>query len=370
MKKQEKELFKKLCSYKSNELDEGLLEYAVPSVLGQLFFNRMQAIAYYRLKKHDMLGKVNREFRNSLEAAYEQNVSKNKSFFWCIQYLTEALSECSCKYAMLKGAFLCGYYPTGLRTSNDIDLLVLPEDVTKIGEALMKNGFAQGHIRSGEFVPAARKEIIESKMTRGEAVPYIKKINLPGMRYLEVDINFSLDYKNNKPDVIQKILDRAEVRNISGISVQTLESADFFIHLCGHLYKEATTLPWIEMKRDMTLYKYCDIYTLLSEMTDCETDRLFERADELGMKKICAFAILQTSELFETSCDYAVLKSENALGNDLDFLNRIISPKDKKEFAYTEYDVFERSFSENRRSLLKEVIKPANECTDVEGDDF
>lgn len=84
MKKQEKELFKKLCSYKSNELDEGLLEYAVPSVLGQLFFNRMQAIAYYRLKKHDMLGKVNREFRNSLEAAYEQNVSKNKSFFWCI----------------------------------------------------------------------------------------------------------------------------------------------------------------------------------------------------------------------------------------------------------------------------------------------
>ena len=45
----------------------------------------------------------------------------------------------------------------------------------------------------------------------------------------------------------------------------TLDDAGFFIHLCAHLYKEATTLPWIEMHRDMTLYKYCDIHMMLEE---------------------------------------------------------------------------------------------------------
>ena len=160
MRKEEKELFRSLCNFKNGNFDESLLEYATPSVLGHLFFNRMQAIAYGTLKERGMLGKANREFRNSLKAAYEQNKEKNQSFFWCIQYLKSILSECSCYYAMLKGSFLCRYYPDGYRTSNDIDLLVLPEHVTEIGNALLKAGFQQGNIRHGEFVHATRKEII------------------------------------------------------------------------------------------------------------------------------------------------------------------------------------------------------------------
>ncbi len=195
MKKQEKELFKALCSFKAKEFDEGLLQAANPIVLGHLFFNRMQAVAYGVLKKHNLLGKVNREFRNSLKGAYEQNLEKNRSFFWCINHVEEALSGCDCKYAMLKGAYLCRAYPEGYRTSNDIDLLVHPKDVTEVGNALLSAGFKQGNVRNGSFIPATRKEIIESKMMRGETVPYIKEVNLPGMQFLEVDINFSLDYK-------------------------------------------------------------------------------------------------------------------------------------------------------------------------------
>ena len=81
---------------------------------------------------------------------------------------------------MLKGAVLCKKYPKGYRTSNDIDLLVCPERVTQIGKALIKEGFRQGDIRNGTFIPASRKEIIESRMTRGETIPYIKEVNLPG----------------------------------------------------------------------------------------------------------------------------------------------------------------------------------------------
>lgn len=354
MRKQEKELFKNLCSFKSKKFDETLLEAATPTVLGQLFFNRMQSIAYGTLKEHGLLGKVNREFRNSLRGAYDQNIEKNKSYFLCVQYLNEILSDCGCKYAMLKGAYLCKYYPEAYRTANDIDLLVLPDDVTKIGDILLKAGFKQGNIRNGEFEPATRKEIIESKMMRGETIPYIKEIKLPGMQFLEVDINFSLDYKSWDTSLLEKMLARTEIKKINGLDVTTLERGDFFVHLCSHLYKEATTMPWVEMMRDMTLYKYCDVYILLNNIGKDETYWLFERAMETRMDKICAFTVIQTEALFDFKNEYAITIANNILKSDLEFVHTVISPKDNKRYIFNEKDISKRFFAENRKMLLDE----------------
>ena len=259
MQKKEKELFKQLCSFQSDRFDKELLQHASPAVLGHLFFNRMQGAAYSVLKKNECLGAVNREFRNSLKGAYEQNIERNRSFFQCVRLLSGLIAQCGCSAAMLKGALLCRLYPEGCRTANDIDLLVHPRDVGLLGRALTEAGFRQGNIRNGEFIPAARREIIESKMTRGETVPYILEIGLPYMRFLEVDINFSLDYKNSAPDVLERMLNDTVVNE----GIVTLNRSDFLIHLACHLYKEAATLPWVKMKRDMTLYKYADLYLLL-----------------------------------------------------------------------------------------------------------
>ena len=357
MKKREKELFKSLCSFKEKEFDESLLDAATPAVLGHLFFNRMQAVAFGTLENHGLLGKVNREFRNSLKGAAIQNIEKNNSFFQCVQLVEDALAECKCKYAMLKGAYLCKAYPAGYRTSNDIDLLVHPNDVTEIGNALLKLGFKQGNIRNGNFEPATRKEIIESKMTRGETVPYIKEVNLPGMRFLEVDINFSLDYKPGDTELLKEMMSNSVVLKLGEYKVHTLRNEDFFVHLCSHLYKEATTLPWVEMMRDMTLYKYCDIYMLLNDADDEQIDFLFDRAEKLGMGKVCAFAVLHTAELFKFKNLYAVEVATRTLGYDMDFIHRIVSPKDKKELIFTERSVCERLFADNRKELLEEVKK-------------
>ncbi len=355
MNQKEKELFKSLCSFQANTFDEGLLDSATPAVLGQLFFNRMQAVAYGTLNKHGLLGKVNREFRNSLKGAYLQNKEKNESFFWCIEYLERVLSRCNCPYAMLKGAYLCKWYPIGYRTSNDIDLLVHPKDVTEIGNALMEAGFKQGNIRNGKFELAARKEIIESKMMRGETVPYIKEIDLPGMQFLEVDINFSLDYKSGDTDQLEEMMRSTVVEEKPDFRVRTLRQDDFFVHLCCHLYKEATTLPWVEMMRDMTLYKYCDIYMLLNDATKEKIDFLFKRATEYGMEKVCAFAILQMSKLFDFENAYAAMVAESILISDQDFIHTIVSPKEKKTYIFTERDITERFYADSRKTLLQEV---------------
>lgn len=355
MKEKEKQLFKALCKFKDEFVDPSLVSFATPSVLGQLFFNRMQGIAFDVLKMNGLLGKVNREFRNSLGAAYEQNVLKNESFRKCVAMLSEILAPCDCKVAMLKGAYLCAHYPDGYRTSNDVDLLVLPKDVTVIGNMLSSAGFKQGNVRNGEFIPATRQEIIESKMMRGETVPYIKEVNLPFMKFFEVDINFSLDYKNGNGEILADMLSNVCIKNEKELSIPTLDDTDFFIHLCAHLYKEATTLPWIEMHRDMTLYKYCDIYMLLSEMTGFQVQRVFARATELGMEKICAYTVLETMGLFDMENTFAYGIAHVALENDPDFCLKIISPKDKKTMMYRTSNVTERFFMESRADDLKEV---------------
>lgn len=355
MKKKEKELFKEICKFKQEGFNESLLAYATPHVLGHLFFNRMQGVAYGRLEAANALGKVNREFRNSLKSAYEQNVEKNRSFYICVAKIAKLLSPLQGRIAMLKGAYLCRYYPQGYRVSNDIDLLALPQDITTIGMLLSGVGFRQGTIKNGVFIPAKRQEIIASKMLRGETVPYIKQVDMPGMKYLEIDINFSLDYKNGNDDLVANMLDRVVVLDEKMLGIPTLCREDFIIHLCAHLYKEATTLPWVEMKRDMTLYKYADIYMLLKEMTKKELEAIWVRATELGLEKECAYAIFETAELFDMQNHPAVEMAWRKVPNAAEVLYRVISPKDNKVYIYQTKDATMRFFMDNRRRDLKEV---------------
>jgi len=353
----EKNLFKDLCEFKNDDIHPENIISATPQVLGYLFFNRMQGIAYGKLAKAGMLGKVNREFRNSLRNAWEINKEKNKSYFCCVDYVNKLLFSQGIDYAMLKGAYLCALYPEGCRTSNDIDVLIRSEDVTTAANCLKAAGFVQGNVRNGEFVPATRKEIIESKMTRGETVPFIKEVGLPFLRFIEVDLNFSLDHKNGNDDSVEKMLRSASERCFKTHSVRTLDRCDFFVHLCGHLYKEATTLPWIEMGRDMTLYKYCDIYMMLDGMNTKETEELFDRARIYGMEKICAFAVLQTNALLAFKNELAVSKAKKILKDDKDFLHTVVAPKEKKELVYSERSIKKRFFSKKRIGLLKEKNK-------------
>ena len=357
MNKYEKELFLQLCRFeeKSSRLEILTDKYASEEVLGYLFCNRMQAAAYGTLEKGGLLSRLNREFRNSLADAYRQNLEKNESFFKCADMLYKTLSSQKGKYAMLKGALLCGLYPAGYRTSNDIDLLTHPESVTALGEALSDAGFRQGSVQGGVFKPATRREIIESKMTRGETVPYILEVRLPYMRYFEDDINFSLDYKNSDTQSLSSMLERAEEVTTGSATIITLDKYDFFIHLCSHLYKEATTLPWIKMRRDMTLYKFSDIYLLLNRLTDDDLRKTLERARRLGMGDICGCVILWTSELLGIPEDNAQRTARAYLKGNYDILHTVIAPSEHKRFIYTEKNIQNRFFAKNRESLLKEI---------------
>ena len=63
----------------------------MPVVLGQLLYNRMGGAAYHTLEELDMLGRVNREFRNALKTEYDSNKAKTDSFHTMLDGLCDAL---------------------------------------------------------------------------------------------------------------------------------------------------------------------------------------------------------------------------------------------------------------------------------------
>lgn len=362
MNKREQALFFELCKFSNTnykKLDRLLADAATSRVLGALFYNRMAAVAYGTLKSSDLLHKAPREFRNSIDFTYQQNIARNNSFFICLKKLTKILREKEEKYALLKGAYLCGAYPPGYRISNDVDILVRPEDVSEIGDALILAGFVQGYIQNGEFRKATRREIIESKMMRGETVPYILEVNLPYMRFFEVDINFSLDYKMGDWRVINNILQRSSGRYINGVRIRIPDKYDFFIHLCTHLYKEATTYPWVKMKRDMALYKFSDIYMLSNDFSQSEISELFRRAKELSATTECACSIIWTDALLGLKNRNLFVIAHKEIEDNQLLLHSVISPSENKIFYYREKDIRKRFFSDDRTKLLEEYDEKA-----------
>lgn len=56
---------------------------------------------------------------------------------------------------------------------------------------------------------------------------------------------------------------------------------------------------WVRMGRDLSLYKFCDIYLFLREMTEEQADRLAEAAAVCGLEKECAYSFAYTRRLFD-----------------------------------------------------------------------
>lgn len=355
-KLKESGLFLKLCAFKDANASEikALIEDGcfTDRVLGMLLSNRVAPIAYGTLIDLGLIDCLSREYRNTLRDAALIAKKRTNDFTKCISEVSDALSSVNCRYAMLKGAYLAEIYPKGYRTSNDIDILVAPDDVSKISASLKNAGFSQGYIKNGNFVPATRQQIIESKMTRGETVPFIKRMELPFTDYLEVDINFSLDYKNSNDTLLNQMLQRSITVKTDTSEIQTLDKYDFLLHLCSHLYKEATTLPWIRMRRDMTLYKYVDIYYLLHSFSDKDAESLIKRAEETAVELELAYCLKSISAMFPFHCRKLFSYMEAHDGEALDY---VVAPMEKKLYVYKEPDPLIRFFTQDRAGLLLEV---------------
>lgn len=348
----------KICDDNKEKLTKLLVpELDYPYILGHLMFNRISALAYVKLKEYDLLKGLNREFVNALKGSYMVSKISADGFKTFLSSLSHMLNREMKPFALLKGSYLSNLYPYGTRTSNDVDLLINKEDITHFVDKFKANGYEQGFIRGGEFVAATRKDIIESRLNNGETVPLIKESGLTNFKYFEIDLNFSLDYKaKQENDMVSVLLENRETLiETYKDNLPTLSHIDCLIYLCIHLYKEATVYDWVKRNSDMSLYKFVDIYLFLKKFGNIEfLDELGKRIIEYGFEKECYYAIVNTYKLFDI-CEENINELMRKIAPvDLSYLNRVISPADRKAYTYNA-NIKEWCFLNNRKDYLHEI---------------
>lgn len=357
--KAEHKLVIELCKFKNPdpatllELLEQPLDFAC--VLGLLLYNRMGGVAYGVLESQHLLQRLNREVKSTLETVYLAQQQKTQCFLQALRELAVLLERVIVPYAVLKGATLASIYPLGYRTSNDVDILVRQQDVTPVTDLLRGNGFKQGYVMSGAFVEASRREILASKLNRGETVPFIKEINAPQMRFLEIDINFSLDFKAEKDErALEMFLDPSRLQKDKN-GLFHLDPSYFVLHLCAHLYKEATVFPWVEMGRDLSFYKFSDLYMLLDSFTENTFVQLETAVLETSLLYPCYYALFYTRALYDLHNPKLDAFLKRIQPKNLDFLYSVNDPIRKKVYRYTKEQSFAaRLFSHDRARCLME----------------
>lgn len=303
------------------------------TLIGKLILNRVVNIAYRNLMKSGAgLG----EFSRPLKLMFEDNLRRGEECMANIEHVCRVFKDADFPFALLKGAYLIPFlYETGDRLSNDIDVLVNESNVGKCQKLLLENGFRQGYVNGGVFREATRREVIMSKMNYGETIPFVK--NLEG-HFIMVDINFSVDYKPMEDDgIITRMLEKRVSLPLNDTTLVTLDPSDFLIHLCLHLYKEATTWDWVMRRKDLNLYKFNDIYLLMRRNGSREfMEQLAFRIRDYGVEKECYFA------LFNTMIIYGFLNSMDGYREFLDgirpedtgYMKEIVNPIEKTVYRY------------------------------------
>lgn len=303
-------------------------------ILGGIMLNRIVGIAYDNLD----FSEFNKESKRVLSIMKNYYDEQYDIFLQKLKYVASIFKDVYFPYAFLKGAFITpALYKKGQRISNDIDILIEAKDATKAHEFLIQNGFVQGHCANdGAIVPATRREIILAKMNYGETVPYLCYYN---GNLLEIDLNFSMDFKaKGTQNVVSELLERRQQMIVADdISIITLAEADFLIHLCCHLYKEATTYDWLIHRRDLMLYKFSDINVFLHTY-GCSGffDQLEERIARLSVEKECFYAFFNSSIIYPHINEISgfQLLLENIMPASTEYLRYIYYPSAKTVYSH------------------------------------
>lgn len=174
---------------------------------------------------------------------------------------------------------------------------------------------------------------------------------------IEIDLNFSLDYKaKQENDILTYMLNDIIDFKINSGTVKTLCNEDFLIHLCLHLYKEAVVYDWVRMGRDLSLYKFLDIYLLIANNNDKNLFlKLLQKIKAYGVEKECYYSLFFTSELFNISDENQIIQIiKDIKPNDISYLDEVIFPSENRQFKFSK-GFMDRVFLSKRISLLQEI---------------
>lgn len=322
------------------------------TILGYLSYHRVAGLAYEKINNLNIrLLDFPVFFATYMinEAQKIRTIEQNK---W-IQKISEELICNNIRHAFLKGAVLSNsLFSYGSRASNDIDILINKKNIDDVTLILNKLGFIQGKYEyKKNIIQAATPEEINTCInTIGETIPFIKLSDIPTMKTIDVDINFSLDWNPNIDEkTIKLFLDNTIlIKDNFNNSFYSLDYKHNFIELCMHLYKDSALIDIIQKRKVLDLYKFVDIYYFIKKYYDyLNIDELYGEIEKNGLEKYVYFAVSYVTKLFPDSKNEKIYKLLNKLNQDDQILNTIFDQYNPEIKMTTDTDYIERVFSYN-----------------------
>lgn len=329
----EKKIIIELLKYENDNKVLALMKYNPNwiEILGFLTYHRLAGLTYEKIKSLNVRNFDYPVYLNTYMINQSQKIRAYEQNKW-INIISNELNKENIKYVFLKGAILNNVlFEYGSRVSNDIDILIEKKSIPIITDVLNKLGFVQGkyNYKTKTIRKFTKKEIEESILTRGETAPFVKKTNMPEIETIDIDINFSIDWKPADNEIVNDFLNnRILIVKNDNIPIFSLNHYHNFIELCIHLYKDCSLIDIVKKRKVLDLYKFVDIYYYLKKYKmEINMDTLYEIIKKYKLEKYIFFALKYITEIFQ-----------DIKNNEIENLLKKIEKNDTLNTIYDQYN--------------------------------
>ncbi|MEU2954603.1 nucleotidyltransferase family protein [Streptomyces xanthochromogenes] len=249
--------------------------------------------------------------QDALLAAYTLNSRRNRVLIKETARLAERFRAAGVAVAVRKGAFLAPvvYRDLGLRPMNDIDFFVERAAAKDAAAVLADEGYVPGAVdRAGDITRLTRRQEIFWSVHTNNLPTFLRAHDDPLQPTLAVDVCFNLFLPASGCDVPGEwLMADLTTHEVQGTTISAFRPEYFLLDVSAHLYKESTTLRYIEKGKHQRLLQYVDIVALVRCHPGLCWDLLLEIAKDAGAAKNVYYALAGAEALFPGAIPAEVL---------------------------------------------------------------
>lgn len=284
----EKKLLIKLCRVSLNDKDIKVIGQILNESLNWSYIifscihHKITQLFWSNMLKCPEVNLINGQIKRFYNFMYESNLIRNNCIFDELEQIVKEFNNNNIKYMILKGSFLINnVYNKFERTVNDIDVLVDVENVNDAVTILKTLNYEFGlkyDWFNNEKSGINKKQELLWKMYSHNLPLLLKKSDNPFVKIHEVDLSTKIFKQDDEYSFETKdMFDINRFCLINSVSARMLSYEYLIIHLCIHLYREATSETSKNMKQHHNLIKYCDLFeTLRKYKSEIDFDLFLE----------------------------------------------------------------------------------------------
>lgn len=321
--------------------------------------NKILPLIWHNLQKRNYEGFIPSNIEKIAYFYYLGTKERNTIYLNDLNVIIQHMNSKGIPCIPLKGAYLIPniYKDFGIRTMNDIDCIINHSNVNKIRATMNELGYIEGEYEkdSNQIKAINREKKIFWNMKMNNLFPFKKVSDSDYVKISEFDFCFSLDLELNY-ETVDNMISRAKTEK--SILSKNLCESDFFIHLCCHLYKEATNAMWVMIEKDLNLIKFCDVREfVLQKMTPESINEAIEFAKKYRLEKALYYTLFYLNQIYSDGYEVTAMKRLDISDDSFLFL---YGSKDFGENIAWKKSFWQRMFSNNNRDELIDKPKYLN----------